>query len=95
VRNPDTIRGICEDYRAAASIDLEHDRASRAAGEKIECPLLVLWGAKGKIARWYDALAIWRQYCAAEMTGGPVNSGHYLAEEAPKEVLERFGAFFS
>jgi haloacetate dehalogenase len=95
VRYPDTIRGICEDYRAAASIDLEHDRASRAAGEKIECPLLVLWGAKGKIARWYDALAIWRQYCAAEMTGGPVNSGHYLAEEAPKEVLERFGAFFS
>ena len=55
----------------------------------------MLWGAKGKIARWYDALAIWRQYCAAEMTGGPVNSGHYLAEEAPKEVLERFGAFFS
>jgi haloacetate dehalogenase len=95
VRSPDTIRGICEDYRAAASIDLEHDRASRAAGIKIQCPLLVLWGAKGKIARWYDALAIWRKYCAAEMTGGPVDSGHYLAEEAPGQVLERFGAFFS
>ena len=76
-------------------IDLEHDRASRAAGIKIQCPLLVLWGAKGKIAKWYDTLAIWRQYCAAEMTGGPVNSGHYLAEEAPGEVLARFGAFFS
>jgi haloacetate dehalogenase len=95
VRNPDTIRGICEDYRAAASIDLEHDRASRTAGQKVQCPLLVLWGAKGKIARWYDAPAIWRQYCAAEMAGGPVNSGHYLAEEAPGEVLERFAAFFS
>ena len=93
-RNPDTIRGICEDYRAAASIDLEHDRTSRAAGVKIQCPLLVLWGAKGKIPRWYDPLAIWRQYCAAELTGGPVNSGHYLAEEAPGEVLERFGEFF-
>jgi haloacetate dehalogenase len=95
VRNPDTIRGICEDYRAAASIDLEHDRASRAAGAKIECPLLVLWGAKGKIARWYDALAIWRQYCAVEVTGGAVQSGHYLAEEAPGEVLERLEAFFT
>jgi haloacetate dehalogenase len=93
-RNPDTIRGICEDYRAATSIDLEHDHASRTAGEKVQCPLLVLWGAKGKIARWYDAMAIWRQYCVTEVTGGPVNSGHYLAEEAPAEVLERFATFF-
>jgi haloacetate dehalogenase len=93
-RNPEAIRGMCEDYRAAATIDLEHDRASRAAGAKVQCPLLVLWGAKGKIGRWYDPLAIWRQYCAAEVTGGPINSGHYLAEEAPREVLGRFGAFF-
>jgi haloacetate dehalogenase len=93
-RNPDTIRGICEDYRAAASIDLEHDRASRAAGVKIQCPLLVLWGSKGKIGKWYDPLAIWRQYCAAEVTGGPVDSGHYLAEEAPAEVLQRLAEFF-
>jgi haloacetate dehalogenase len=95
VRNPDMIRGMCEDYRAAATIDLEHDRAARAAGAKIACPLLVLWGSKGKIGKWYDPLAIWRQYCAVQVTGGPVDSGHYLAEEAPEEVLERFGAFFS
>jgi len=94
-RNPEMIRGMCEDYRAAASIDLEHDRASRAAGAKIQCPLLVLWGAKGKIGKWYDALAIWRQYCAGEVNGGPVDSGHYLAEEAPRDVIARFGAFFS
>jgi haloacetate dehalogenase len=93
-RNPDMIRGMCEDYRAAASIDLEHDRASRTAGEKIQCPLLVLWGSKGRIGRWYDALAIWRQYCTAEVTGGEVNAGHYLAEEAPAEVLQRFRGFF-
>jgi haloacetate dehalogenase len=92
--NPDMIRGMCEDYRAAATIDLEHDRASRAAGAKIQCPLLVLWGSKGKIGLWYDPIAIWRQYSAAEVTGGPVTSGHYLAEEAPGEVLERFGGFF-
>src|SRR5262245_35603406 len=93
VRNPEMIRGMCEDYRAAASIDLEHDRASRAAGHKVQCPMLALWGAKGKVSSWYDALAIWRQYCAAEVTGGAVDSGHYLAEEAPQAVLAQFRAF--
>ncbi|HJS39097.1 MAG TPA: alpha/beta hydrolase [Burkholderiales bacterium] len=95
VHDPETIRGMCEDYRAAASIDLEHDRASRAQGVKIQCPVLVLWGKKGKIQAWYDALSIWRSYCAAEVSGGPVESGHYLAEEAPGEVLERLTPFLS
>jgi haloacetate dehalogenase len=93
-RNPEMIRGMCEDYRAAATIDLEHDRASRTAGAKIQCPLLVLWGAQGKIGKWYDPIDIWRRYCASEVNGGSVNSGHYLAEEAPAEVLEQFGRFF-
>lgn len=88
-----TVQGICEDYRAAATIDLAHDRASRAAGEKIRCPLLALWGAKGKIATWYDALAIWRDYAAGPVEGGAVASGHYLAEEAPEEVLGRLATF--
>ena len=95
VHDPEMIRGMCEDYRAAATIDLVHDRASRAAGEKIRCPLLVLWGKKAKIEAWYDALAIWRTYSAAGVSGGPVNSGHYLAEEAPGEVLERLLPFLS
>lgn len=95
IRDPEMIRGMCEDYRAAATIDLEHDRASRAAGDKVRCPLLALWGAKGKIEAWYDALAVWRQYCAGEVTGGSVPSGHYLAEERPAEVLEKFEAFFA
>jgi haloacetate dehalogenase len=94
VRDPEMIRCMCEDYRAAASIDLEHDRASRAAGEKIRCPLLVLWGARAKIEAWYDAAAIWRGYCSRQISGGAVASGHYLAEEAPQEVLERLNAFF-
>ena len=93
VRNPEMIRGMCEDYRAAASIDLEHDRQSRAAGQKIQCPLLVLWGSAGKIQQWYDALAIWRQYAAGPVTGGAVPSGHYLAEEAPDEVLRWLDGF--
>ena len=94
VRNADTITGICEDYRAAAGIDLEHDRASRAAGLKVQCPMLVLWGSKGRIGAWYDALAIWRQYCAAAVIGGPVESGHFIPEEVPDAVLEWFGRFF-
>jgi len=88
-----TVEGICEDYRAAATIDLAHDRASRAAGDKLRCPLLALWGAKGKIATWYDALAIWRDYAAGPVEGGAVASGHYLAEEAPEEVLGRLASF--
>jgi haloacetate dehalogenase len=94
-QDPETIRGMCEDYRAAATIDLEHDRASRTLGEKIRCPLLVLWGAKGRIEAWYDALAIWRAYCANHVSGGAVPSGHYLAEEAPAEVTAKLLAFFA
>jgi haloacetate dehalogenase len=92
-RTPEMIRGMCEDYRAAATIDLAHDRESRARGDRIRCPMLALWGAKGKIGAWYDALAIWRQYCSGDVTGGPVPSGHYLAEEAPQAVLDALGPF--
>jgi haloacetate dehalogenase len=94
VRQPEMVRGMCEDYRAAASIDLVHDRESRASGQKVRCPMLVLWGAKGSIAKWYDALAIWREYCASEVKGGPIQSGHYIAEEAPGELLTAFKEFF-
>ena len=93
VHCPEMIRGMCEDYRAAATIDLEHDRASRAAGEKVRCPMLVLWGRKAKIEAWYDALGVWRRYCVGEVTGAAVESGHYLAEEAPNDVLSRLQLF--
>jgi haloacetate dehalogenase len=96
VRDPDMIRGMCEDYRAAAGIDLEHDRASRTAGRKIQCPLLVLWGTKGRIGQWYEPLALWQQYCAGPVMGGPIaDSGHYIPEEAPGAVLDAFNAFFA
>jgi haloacetate dehalogenase len=94
VRDPEMVRGMCEDYRAAATIDLDHDRASRAAGEKIACPLMVLWGSTGKIGTWYEPLEIWRDYCAADLTGGAIAAGHYLAEEAPDAVVARFRDFF-
>ena len=85
---------MCEDYRAAATIDLVHDRESRAAGRKVQCPMLALWGSNGKIGAWYDALALWRSYCANTVTGGPVTAGHYIAEEAPDATLAWFAKFF-
>ena len=94
IRQPEMIMGMCEDYRAAATIDLEHDRDSRMRGQRVQCDMLVLWGNKGKIGQWYTPLEIWRRYCDAAVTGGPVNSGHYLAEEAPAEVLSWFAQFF-
>ena len=93
-RRPEMISGMCEDYRAAAGIDLVHDRESRAAGMKVRCPMLALWGENGKIGTWYDALAIWRDYCAATVEGGPVPSGHYIPEEAPEAVIGWFDLFF-
>lgn len=93
LRAPGTVAAICEDYRAATTIDLVHDRESRAAGHRINCPLLALWGTKGKIGQWYDALEVWRGYASGPVSGHAVNSGHYLAEEAPEEVLAALEAF--
>jgi haloacetate dehalogenase len=94
-RDPQTIHSMCEDYRAAATIDMDHDHQSRDSGNKIQCPLLVLWGETGKIGEWYQPLELWQQYCASIVSGDLINSGHYLAEEAPEEVLECFFEFFS
>ena len=89
-REPATIHATCEDYRAAASIDLEHDRAD--LDRKITCPLLVLWGALGVIERCFDALSAWG--ARAEQTSGrALPCGHYLAEEAPEETLKELLAF--
>lgn len=79
----DAIRASCDDYRAAAGIDLQHD--AEDADRRIGCPLLVLWGAKGFVGRNYDMLALWREK-AANVTGSGLPCGHFLPEEAPEEV---------
>ena len=93
VHDPNMIAGMCEDYRAAATIDLQHDRASRTGHHRVQCPMLVLWGAQGRIGGWYDPLDLWRRYCDAEVTGHTIESGHYLAEEAPDQVLSAIQPF--
>ncbi|MEW6344628.1 MAG: alpha/beta hydrolase [Paraburkholderia sp.] len=86
--DPATAHGICEDYRASISIDLEHDRADRAAGRTMACDLLALWGADGVIEKCFDALAEWRPW-APGVSGGALPCGHYIAEEAPELLLAR------
>jgi haloacetate dehalogenase len=91
--NPETIHAMCEDYRAGATIDYQLDEADRGV-KRIQCPVLVLWGAQGPLAQWYDVLAIWRDW-ADDMRGEAINSGHYLAEEMPNKTFEALHTFFT
>ncbi|MCA7086758.1 alpha/beta hydrolase [Cupriavidus sp. DB3] len=85
---PGAAHGVCEDYRAAAGIDLEHDRADREAGKQLTMPLLVLWGEQGVVHRCFQPLQEW-QRVAEDVDGGPLPCGHYIAEEAPDALLAR------
>src|SRR5919202_518801 len=82
--DPKTIHASCEDYRAAATIDLEHDEADR--DQRVECPLLALWGEKGVVERLYEVLEVWCEY-ARNAWGRTLPCGHYLAEERPGETV--------
>ena len=93
VKNPKTVEAICEDYRAAATIDIKDDKISRNKNVKVKSPIMVLWGKKGKIEQWYDPLSIWKQYCSAEVKGFSINTGHYLAEEDPEAIIKCVRSF--
>ncbi len=93
-RDPATIHATCEDYRASASIDLEHDAADRKAGRRVRRPLLALWGDRGVVHRLFDPLAEWRAV-ADDVRGRPLPCGHYLAEEAPDATLAELEAFLA
>jgi haloacetate dehalogenase len=92
--NPAAIHASCEDFRASADIDLEMDQSDEEAGRKIECPLHVLWGGKGTVGALWDILAIWREKCAAPVTGRALDCGHFLQEESPDELLAELRQFF-
>ena len=90
--DPEVVHASCEDYRAAATIDLEHDAAD--GDRRIACPLLVLWGEKGLMHKSFDVLATWREKAAGPVEGGPLPCGHFLAEERPEETGAALLRFF-
>jgi haloacetate dehalogenase len=89
----EAIHASCEDYRAAATIDLEHDRADREAGYRLACPLLVLWGERGVVERCFRPLEDWWRV-ASDVRGRALPAGHYLPEEVPGLVADEFESFF-
>jgi len=91
-RKPETIHATCEDYRAGATIDLEHSSAD--GDRKVTSPLLVLWGDRGTVGRLYDVMSIWRQH-AVDVRGRALPAGHFLPEEVPDETLEALVPFLS
>ena len=88
ITDPATVHAMCEDYRASAGIDLDHDLASREAGDRIACNLHLLWGERGVIHRLFDPMALWKAQCAGTVTGEPVPTGHFIPEEAPDAVVK-------
>jgi haloacetate dehalogenase len=98
LRHPEHVHAICEEYRAAAGIDREHDAADRRAGRTIGCPVLALWSAAGPLGSWYEdeggPLEVWREL-APQVTGRPVPGGHFFCEEHPRETAAALSDFFA
>jgi haloacetate dehalogenase len=91
--NADTIHAICEEYRAAVSLDYQHDLTDRGR-RRISCPVLALWSAQGPLPDWYDVLAVWGDW-AGNVRGRPLDCGHFLPEEAPDETYHELYAFLT
>ena len=89
---PDAIHSSCEDYRAAASIDIEHDNEDQ--GKKLEMPILALWAKLGVIETCFDAMALWQQR-ASQVEGEALQATHYMAEEIPDQIAAHMFAFFA
>ncbi|PDQ21870.1 alpha/beta hydrolase [Mesorhizobium sanjuanii] len=98
LRDPDHVHAICEEYRAAAAIDRDHDALSQADSRRIACPLLALWSSEGGLENWYAGeggpLAIWRQW-ADKVEGHPVKGGHFFPEENPDDTAAAISEFFA
>jgi haloacetate dehalogenase len=95
ITDPPTVHAMCEDYRAGLGIDRANDEADRAAGRRIRCPVLVFWAANDDLHELYDdILGIWSGW-ADDVRGGPIDSGHHMAEDAPAELAAGLGRFLA
>jgi haloacetate dehalogenase len=95
IKNPKTVYGMCEDYRATFGVDLDMDTADFEAGKKVTCPAMILWGEKGGVGRNHNAAAIWSRYATRIERTATVPSGHYLQEECPDETYRELRGFFA
>jgi haloacetate dehalogenase len=95
MRDPKTVHAMCEDYRATATIDLDMDTADFAAGRKVECPALVIWGATGGVGRHHRPEEVWPLYARDIKRMAALPCGHYLSEEAPRETEAELAGFFA
>jgi haloacetate dehalogenase len=96
--DPATVHAVCEEYRAAVTIDLAMDRADRLAGRTIACPTLALWSRGGGLDRWYESsggpLGLWRRW-APRAVGRPIDGGHFFPEQNAGETIAALAAFFT
>jgi len=96
--SPENARSICEEYRAAATVDRVHDQADCDIHRRIICPLLVLWSARGPLASWYEAeggpLGVWAEW-ATDVKGLAIDAGHFFPEEAPETTADALAEFFT
>lgn len=90
---PANIHSACEDYRASAGIDLEHDRESRARSDRIACDTLVLWGERGVVNRLFNPLELWQAQCSAHVSGLVMPAGHFIPEELPGLTAQALAGF--
>jgi haloacetate dehalogenase len=94
-RNPEVVRAMLEDYRAGLTVDRQHEEVDRAAGNRLQLPLLVLWSQRDNLEDLYgDPLVIWRDW-ADDVRGHSIDSGHHMAEEAPNALAASLRHFFS
>ena len=91
--NPATVHAICEEYRAASTLDYQNDQADHGR-RSITCPVLALWSAQGSLQSWYDVLAVWREW-ADDVRGKAIDCGHFLAEEAPDDTYAELRTFLA
>ncbi len=94
-QRPASITAMCEDYRASAGIDLEHDRQSRWAGQKIACNTLILWGERGVVNKMFKPLDLWQAQCHAQVSGFAMPSGHFIPEELPGDTAAALQKFMT
>jgi haloacetate dehalogenase len=98
LRDPARVHAICEEYRAAATLDREHDVQDRRAGRRIACPVLVLWSGRGPLDIWYaqagGPLGLWRSW-ARDVRGRSLDAGHFFPEEIPERTAEELIGFFA